>query len=415
VKAALTAVVATAAATLALGASTTQPVAPTAQAKSATPLYGIAYSRAAAELSRFDPATLRPVGKRLRVTQDWPLWAFSPDRRQLALATERARLNLIDLRTMRVRSRFRGRRLVRGLAWPTPRRIVLAEHGETLVVDPAAGRIVRREVRAGKPLHTRRTRDELVLLGPLAEEIGRARLDVIGRDGRGRTVLLERILIGTDRGENDQAPWRSESPGLAVDVAGNRAFVVGGSGLVAEVDLATLAVSYRQPRVSRSLLSRLTGWLDPAAHAKIVDGPYRTAVWLDGVVAIAGYDAVTSGDTMTTHPYGLRLYDPRTNELRTIAPDATRLDASSGVLLAYGTRYDGRSSAVAGNGLSGYRADGTRRFHLFGTAPVETLFAAEGEAYVWSGGMLHAVDLAHGAVRTSRKPAGMVVFLTAGS
>jgi hypothetical protein len=417
VKAALTALAAAVAATLALGAGTTQPSAPTAAAKAAIPLYGISYARSGGELSRFDPVTLRPVGRVLRLPQTSPLWAFSPDGRELALATEREGLQLVRLDTMRVRARFRGRRLVRGLAWPAPRRLVLAEHGETLLVDPVAARIVRRQVRPGVPSHAERTRSGLVFLGTSGDEgIGPARLDVVGSDGRTRSVPLTRIRAGVDGGENNQGPWQSESPGLALDEAGNRAFVAGGSGRVAEIDLATLAVSYREPHEPRSLLSRVARWLQPSARAKAASGPQRTAAWLGGALAITGYDlSVAREEAVTWQPYGLRLFDPRTSELRTIDTQVTQLTAAGGLLLAHGSWYEGSWQTRHGQGLTAYRPDGTRIWHLFGDAPVETLYVAGRQAYVWAGGMLHAVDLAHGAVRASTRPAGMVVFLTAGS
>lgn len=101
------ALAALAAAMLALGAGTSgsQP------AKSA-PVYGIAYLRGGAELSRYD-FRMRPFGRRVRVSRDaGALWAFSPDGRQLALATEQDGLQLVDLVRMRVRAQLRGRRLV---------------------------------------------------------------------------------------------------------------------------------------------------------------------------------------------------------------------------------------------------------------------------------------------------------------
>jgi hypothetical protein len=414
VKIALVALAAAVAATLAFGAGATQPASPTARAKAASPLYGISYARGGGELARYDPATLKPVGRRLRLPQDAQLWAFSPDGRQLALASDRDGLQLVDLRTMRVRARFRGRRLVRGLAWPAPRRLLLAEHGETLLVDPAAGRILRRQVRPGEPSDAARTSGGLVFLGTNGDEgIGPARLDVTGADGRTRSVLLERIRAGVDGGDNNQGPWQSERPGLAVDDTGKRAFVVGGTGLVAEVDLATLAVSYREPHEPRSLLSRLAGRLQPSARAKAASGPQRTAAWLGGVLAITGYDlSVAREDAVAWQPYGLRLFDPRTSELRTIDPQVTQLTVAGGLLLAHGSWYESARQKRHGLGLTAYRPDGTTVWHLFGDAPVETLFVAGGEAYVWAGGLLHAVDLAHGAVRASTRPAGMVVFLS---
>ena len=68
------------------------------------------------------------------------------------------------------------------------------------------------------------------------------------------------------------------SPGLAVDPVAGRAYVAGQAGLVAEVDLQTAAVSYRDGR-------------RPAAATKIVSGRHRQAVALgDGRLAVTGVD-----------------------------------------------------------------------------------------------------------------------------
>jgi hypothetical protein len=399
VKVVFAALAATIAATGALGAQL--------ERSAPTDLYGITSTRLSTELSRFDPATLRRVGPRLRLPSPPAFWAFSPDGRELALASEREGLQLVDLRRMRVRARFRGRRLVRALAWVAPRRLILAEHGETFLVDPAAGRIVRREVRSGEPWIAERTRTGLVLLGSDGEGIGPAALDVVGGDGRTRSVVLQRILAGMDGGENNEGPWRSEHPALAVDREGNRAFVVGGSGLVAEVDLATLAVTYRTP-LARSLQAR----------AKAASGPVRTAAWLDGVLAVSGYDQIEArtrtGETaVTARPYGLRLLDTRTNALRTVDERATQVAAAGGLLLAGGATWDGATDTRSGSGLTAYRPDGTSAWHLFGDAPVGAPSVHGGSAYVWTDDKLHALDLVHGAVRASVRSPGTMLLTEA--
>jgi hypothetical protein len=381
------------------------------------PLYAVTYGVGGGRLARFDSTLLRGVGRSVRLGQEAPLWAFSPDGRRLAVATPRDGLRLVDLATMRVRGVVLGWRLVYGLAWPSPRRLIVAQHGETAVVDPARGRVLRREIRSGRPWRVARTRDGLVLLTRDGQGIGAARLDSIGRDGRRRSVVLERILVGADGGENNQGPFRGDLPGLAVDEAEQRVWVVGGSGVVAEVRLARLRVSYHEPREARSLLARLAAWLQPAAHAKVTSGPNRTAVWLNGTLAVAGADLRTVRDANGAHdviwePFGLRLVDASTNRIRTVDDHATDVAAGPGLLIAYGSWYDGAAEKRYGAGLRAYRPDGSRAFHLFGDAPVETLFVIGREAYVWANARLHAVDLATGEVRARTRPAGMVVLLT---
>lgn len=217
-----------------------------------------------------------------------------------------------------------------------------------------------------------------------AEEIAPARLDVIGPDGRTRTLAVSRIRAGGEGGELNQG--RSELPGFAVDRAGNRAFLVGGDGLVAAVDLGTLAVSYR-----------------PQAHAKQASGPLREAAWLDGIVAVTGYDAsIGANGAPATRPYGLRFWDTRTGDLRTIDERASRLAVGAGLVLAYGGE----------TGLTAYRPDGTPLWHLFGETAVDRLVVAAADAYVWAGGAVHAVELAAGAVRARRLRTGPIAFLS---
>jgi hypothetical protein len=83
-------------------------------------------------------------------------------------------------------------------------------------------------------------------------------------------------------------------------------------------------------------------------------------------------------------------------------------------VLAYGTLYDGMTGTVSGCGLSAYRADGTRVWHLFDDAPVETMFVHGDDAYVWARGELNAVELATGRVRVTVRPPGMVWLLGRG-
>jgi hypothetical protein len=389
------------AATLAVGAAAAEPAG--SRAVAVSPLYGITYTNFGGDLTRFDPATLRPVGRRLRLPQDAVRWAFSPDGRQLALATERAGLQLVDLQRMRVRARLRGGRLVRGLAWPSARRVILAEHGGTVIVDPVGPRVRRRETLGGEVVGVAQAAAGLVLLARDGAGLGPSRLDVIDALGHARSVVPERIASGWDGGDNNQGPFRGQQPGLAVDRAGNRAFVVGGDGTIAEVNLATLAFAYREPRSLQ-------------ARTKAAEGPRRSAAWIDGRLAIAGADdaARRHGDQLvtTSSPYGVRLFDPGTGVLRTLDARATEVAGGAGLVLTYGTLYDGVTGTISGCGLSAYRADGPLAWHLFDDAPVDTVFVRGTDAYVWARGELHAVELATGRARVTVRPPGMVRLLT---
>ena len=68
-------------------------------------------------------------------------------------------------------------------------------------------------------------------------------------DGNGvRTVTLEQVAAGSTVPDpaGPQPIVHYARPGLAVDAAANRAFVVSGDGSIAEIELESLTVSYHQ-------------------------------------------------------------------------------------------------------------------------------------------------------------------------
>jgi hypothetical protein len=157
---------------------------------------------------------------------------------------------------------------------------------------------------------------------------------------------------------------------------------------VADVDLVTGRVAYRTVREAVSLLGRLRSWLEPKAEAKAQDGPTRQAAWVaKDVVAVTGQDASASGraghEQETTAPAGLTLIDVRHWTQRTLDEQASQLSVSDGTLLAYGTSWNSRTQVTKGMGLTAYRLDGKKRFHLFGGEPIYYLQAAGRYAYVW--------------------------------
>lgn len=154
------------------------------------------------------------------------------------------------------------------------------------------------------------------------------------------------------------------------------------------MDLALLDVAYHAVRERVSLLGRLRNWLEPVARADGgggFDGPVRTAVWAgDGRLAVSGWDdhAVAKGKgtvEVRSTPAGLRLIDTRAWTIRTLDEGASRVARADGLLLAYGSLWDG--SAWRGIGLRAYSSDGERRFQLFDEAPIFTVQAAGRLAY----------------------------------
>jgi hypothetical protein len=72
-----------------------------------------------------------------------------------------------------------------------------------------------------------------------------------------------------------------------------------------------MEVGYHDLSEPVSLLGRLRDWLEPAGHAKALDGPDRNAVWLpSGLVAVSGAQYTADGDALKMVPAGLALIDP---------------------------------------------------------------------------------------------------------
>lgn len=401
------------------------------------PLLGIVGKGRAPELARIDPDTLRPRrGKRVGVGSQacapssggeacWfiPAWSFAPKRPLLAVArhqhgTSRS-LRLVDVRRMRVSADVPlAGGAVGALAWLAPERLlavqeICCEERQRLVaVDLAGRRVAARQQLGGSVQRVARTPRELVLLVAPAGEIGPARLAVADRRGAVRFVRLDRIRAGVRLLPGTGHRVEQSIPGLAVDPRGRRAFVVG-SDLAAEVELANLTVTYREPEPSASGLSRLLDWLDPPAHAKAVSGSTRSVRSLrPGLLAVTGTDEdlveVPRGEEQTRiRAAGLSLVDTRNWSARMIDPGAAEVHVAGELLLATGSSFDPARRKGDTIGLAAYGLDGRKRFRLFDRREVWVRQVYAGRAYVdvplfkppWSA--LRVVDLDTG--RTVRR------------
>lgn len=366
-----------------------------------------------------DPATLRPL-RRASVALPGGAWSpvFSPAGRYIAFGgLGSIGIRIVDLRHMRVTVRvaalrYSNRRLV-PLAWPERRRLLVLDSPqdargspEALVaIDPVAGKVVARTVRASTAkawTNWVSTGRQLVALSQSTEEMGSARLVVFGPGGG----ILKATDVGIVAGVWLEGPpgSRIADPGLAVDPGRRRAFVVDPQTL-AQVDLDTLDVSYTRLTESRSLLSRLLGWLEPAAQAKLASGFSRQATWLGNeMLAVSG---ATFGGARST-PAGLYVVDAKTGATRMLEPRASAQRFSQGLVLAFGASRDGATNIESGMGLAAYSREGVRLWNALGDEPVWLVETAAGYAYVptpeesFPPG-LRVIDLATGAViRTVR-------------
>jgi hypothetical protein len=297
------------------------------------------------ELFWADGRTLEPVdGRSVSFSYYYSAIDRSPDRATLALgADDRGYVQLVDLDRMESLGTVDvgGSGYFERLHWVAPDLLLASISGlpsRVVALDPAAQRVVSEHELQGTVLSSWPVEGGLVLLLAPSDRIGPARLAVF--DGESvRTAELREIRAGWEQeseGETEE-DYRSRQsiPGLAVDPSGGRALVVPAGNRVAEVDLETLEVRYHDLSEPVSLLGRLRDWLEPAAHAKSIDGPERNAVWLpSGLVAVSGSHYVADGDDMDVTPAGLVLIDPGDWSVRRLSDETNWVASRGGALLA---------------------------------------------------------------------------------
>jgi hypothetical protein len=384
------------------------------------------------QLVQLDPDSLRPLpGRRLTLPGTVGGYAWSPDRSTLVLGDNNTdALLLVDARRMRALGKLwlDVPNAAQLLGWLGPRRLLAvvdqplrdpdAKLGDTAVVlvDPLARRVLRRQNLHGGVQTAVFDGDRAVLLTTPSEGIGMAGLAVVDGQGTVRSVPLRAISAGykepTDQGSAEGVTERREV-GLAVDRAGGRAFVVAAGTPVAEVDLATLRVTYHGLSQPASLLQRLAGWFVPAAEAKLANGPLRSACWLgDGLLAVWGSDARVVKDaggepTAKETPSGLKLVDTRRWTVTPLHPEATAVRWHDGRLLAFGVRWY-EQERPGGIGLTIYGPGDRRPLQLVKNRPVHELDVNGDLAYAitWGSSDLQksqvaVIDLPSGRVRTT--------------
>jgi hypothetical protein len=373
----------------------------------------LAYAWETFTLARVDPLTLRAEGRTVS-TVNPTAYAFSPDGRRMVLAGDFSPLELVDVREMRRLGRFPSlghSTWVDSLIWASPRCIVAIVRGETtraVALDVATRRVVSDVRLAGAVVATTHSRGALaVLVGP-QNGMGPSRLHVVDALGRVRSVSLTRVRSGWTAERNGNG--RRLQPGLALDPAGRRAVVIQPSGPAAEVDLATLEVTYHRLERARSLAARLHDWLEPQAHAKSVVGPELWAKWVgEHRVAVASWehDGIRARDgehRALARTHGVFLVDTRSWTRRTLSETASGVEAVGDAALVFaGPFAAGRPfGADAGRpprGLEAYGGDGRRRFRLFGSRVVGAVQPAGAYAYVRvSGKAFDVVDVRSGRV-----------------
>jgi hypothetical protein len=356
-----------------------------------------------------DPLTLEPRSRPIRGFRHVYGGALSPDGRRLARGTGwgDSRIQVINLaRLDEERVITLGRRGEVLVEWPTARRLIALvgaplERQELVVVDPATGAVTSRRAITGLVLQHVPVDDGLALLVAPERRGGPARLVLSDASGSFRSLVLDRIAAGGNVTARRGARYRI--PTVAVDPAGRRAFVVAaGDRLVAEVDLASGRVSYREP-------APLPGVQPSAGAAK---GNMRTwarqAAWFgERSIAVTGYDSFPARRGMRfpppIEPYGIRLIDTTDWTIRTLHKDTMQMHVAADRLLAHGTTWHARSRSSSSTGLFAFSEDGRPAFARFPGQEVVPIGAHGDLAYVWvrQDRALHVLDLRDG--RTLRR------------
>lgn len=339
-------------------------------------------------VSRIDPLTLARSGPMVRLGGNASSWSYSPQGRYVAIASYPQRLTVIDVPAMRVVARVRlaaGGGVARALTWTRRDQVVAVvetPRGALVVaVDPLAGRLVRStQLRRPFAFALDRLPDGLVFLLDARNRIAPVQVAVVDADGRVRVGTVSQATIGT--AVRASGRFERRSPGLAVDPAGRKAYVVDGERVFV-LDLDTFAVADRGP------LRQL---------AKVTAGSVRTARWLGGgLLAVSGTD--WGGNADTGH-VGLRLVDVRDWTVRVVDRAALSFTMAAERLLV--ADPDNRRAVI----LTAYGFDGSERYRveLAGATWLKTqgrLGYACRYAYVRT-----VFDLGSGRVLRSGFPAG---------
>ena len=315
------------------------------------------------ELVRMDSLTLKPFGPRLELTSGNATTAYAPDYKRLALGyPEPAKIEFVDVERMTSLGTLDlgvdG--WINYLSWELRYLFAVVDGADRTVVkiDPVGRRVLARHRIDGVILSIERSaRQQVVLLVAPSEGIGQLRLAVVG--GKGITTTPIPGFVGGWESEqkDDEVRTRQRIPALVIDEVGQRALVVSGRA-VAEISLKNLAVRHHTLSEPVSLLGRLRNWLEPTAHAKLVDGPWRNGTWIgNGLMAISGEDySSEGGQHHHADPAGISIVDTREWSVRTIDDDSVEVVRTEHALVGHGGYEFG--------GVTGYDPSGDKLFEL---------------------------------------------------
>jgi hypothetical protein len=339
-------------------------------------------------LTWLNALTLQPSGSRSLYLGPFSMLARPPTGSGVAFAYQSGLVRFASPQ----RLAWTGSVRLRGMSepiilWAAPRTLFAVDTLSVAAVDPVTHRLLwlKRLPRSLTPFDYEQEvatpAGVVFLLSPMDGSVGATTLVSVDLSGRIRQTLLAQIQSGATQDPSGASLFSGSQPGLTIDPGANIAYVVGGDGTVAAVDLATLAVTYHdQPRTL-------------AVAEKIVSGPSRDATWLgNGLIAVTGVNGQAWLDSSKNYqeivkPAGLSIINTNTWTTSQIDPDATGVVFANGLLLTTGVTWDtttGSSGAhPVGDGLTAYTTGGAKAFHLLGQAPVQQVWVDNQLAYAW--------------------------------
>jgi hypothetical protein len=366
-------------------------------------LYALRYGAKMNVLVPYDPVRLVPSGAPIRMGQFGHAWSISPDRQRLVAAAgvrrngERTAVRIVDL----ARQRAEGTVILPGefsrvtaTAWIRGRvLVVVSGSGATRVyaVDPDRRVTISQIEFPGTVVLGERAQSSVVLMLAAPNQIGPATIAVVDQSPRVRTVVLERIAVGTTTtGDGAERRMTIRRPALTLGPSGQRAFVIGAGEPPAAIDLRTLLVRYAPVRLT-------------AAANKRVEGSMRTAETLpDGRIVVG---ASVYGATAAENTAGLWLIDPKDWSRRVLSTKWTWFRVAGGLIFARGEN---------GVGLRIIQPSGTTR-ELFRTGSVARVTVVGPRAFVtFFGTSIKAAVVELGTGRVVRHPVPAYPLVGAG-
>jgi hypothetical protein len=366
-------------------------------------LYALRYGTKMNVLVPYDPVRLVPSGAPIRMGQFGHAWSISPDRQRLVAAAgvrrngEPTAVRIVDLARQRAEgtvilpgefSRVTATAWIRGSVL-----VVVSGSGATRVyaVDPDRRVTISQIEFPGTVVLGERAQSSLVLLLAAPNRIGPATIAVVDQSPRVRTVVLEKIAVGTTTtGDGAERRMTIRRPALTLGPSGQRAFVIGEGEPPAAIDLRTLAVRYAPVRLT-------------AAANKQVEGSVRTAETLpDGRIVVG---ANVYGATAAENTAGLWLIDPKDWSRRVLSTKWTWFRVAGGLIFARGE---------TGVGLRIIQPSGSTR-ELFRTGSVARITVVGPRAFVtFFGTNIKAAVVELGTGRVVRHPVPAYPLVGAG-